>query len=266
MSKKQSIRIEYLLIILAVALIAYGLWGILYKPSITPQPITVNSSSLTAAIVDGLSNDIPNPQLIRKLENMLRESGYQVDVYNADDITVDMMGRILCSDYDIVIMRIHGGRTFSTEGKDLGLVSFFTSEPYTPDKYQELQARGLVGKGKPVYNPENEVFVVTPLFVDSLECGSAPKLLIVASCYSMYGTSMAEAVIDHGVEAYIGWNGLVDAASNDKALEIVVQDLLNGGTISEAVLSTYNLTTQSKLLYYPLEAGSMTLQGIVGGQ
>ncbi len=261
----RSNRLDILLVLVAAALIVYGLSGLLIKPEIEPQPIA-EAEGLTAAIVDGLGEDYPNGTIIRVLRSMLESAGYKVTVYNADTVTVDFMGSILCTDYDVVIMRIHGGKLRDEAGRELGMVAFFTNEPYEQGKYRDLQAQGLVGVGRPALNPEREVFVVTPIYVDSLQCNQSPEIVIVASCYSMDGTTMAEALLRHGVKAYIGWEGLVYANANDAALEILVKKLVEGASISEAVLSTYNIDSGgSKLLYYPTQAGQLTLGDITSG-
>lgn len=258
-------RLDVALVIVALILITYGLAGILIKPQVRPQPLEPVGTGPMVAIVDGLSVDYPNETLIKALRVTLEEAGYSVDVYNASEVTVDFMGSILCSNYDVLIMRIHGGKLRDESGRELGMVAFFTSEPYERGKYRDLQARGLVGVGRPALNPEKEVFVVTPLFVDSLQCSGAPKLVIVASCYSMDGASMAEALARLGVKAYIGWDGLVYANVNDIALELLLGKLINGSTVSEAVLSTYGIDSGgARLLYYPTRAGSLTLEEIVG--
>ncbi|MEB3860712.1 MAG: hypothetical protein GSR84_00650 [Desulfurococcales archaeon] len=257
-------RIDLILVIAAAILIIYGASGLLIKPKIEPQPIA-EGQGLTAAIVDGLGEDYPNGTVIRVLKKTLEDAGYKVTVYNASSVTVDFIGSILCTDYDIVIMRIHGGKLRDEAGRELGMVAFFTNEPYNKDKYRELQAQGLVGLGRPALNPEKEVFVVTPLYVDSLQCSQAPKIIVVASCYSMDGTSMAQALERHGVRAYIGWDGLVYANANDAALEALVKKLAEGASISEAVLSTYNIDSGgSRLLYYPTQAGQLTLGDVAG--
>ena len=261
-SRVRDRMVNYALITIAVLLIIYGLYGIV-GVKINVEPVTAVSD---VAIIDGLSQDYPNSTLIETLVGLFESKGYTVTVYNSSSLTVDLLGKILCSNYSIVIMRIHGGRVFDERGKDTGLVALFTSEPYNETGYRNLQARGLVGRGRPALNPENEVFVVTPLYIKSLECSATPKIVIVASCYSMNGTSMAGALVSKGVKVYIGWDGLVQADVNDYALERVVRELLNGSTISEAVGSTYNIAQASKLLYYPIAAGTYTLQNLLGGR
>ncbi|MEB3780659.1 MAG: hypothetical protein GSR85_10620 [Desulfurococcales archaeon] len=261
-SKVRSRVVNYALIIIAVLLILYGLYGVI-GVRINVEPVTAMSD---VAIIDGLSQDYPNSTLIETLVGLFESKGYTVTVYNSSSLTVDLLGKVLCSNYSIVVMRIHGGRVFDERGKDTGLVALFTSEPYNETGYKNLQARGLVGRGRPALNPEKEVFVVTPLYVKSLECSTTPKIVIVASCYSMNSTSMAEALTSKGVKVYIGWDDLVQADINDYALERVVRELLNGSTISKAVGSTYNLTQLSKMLYYPIAAGSYTLQELLGGK
>ena len=244
-------------------MILYGLSGILIRPKLTP-PI-VNVKPHTVAIVDGLGGDYPNETLINSLVKLFESKGYHVVLYNSTEVTVNFMGSVLCSNYDIVIFRIHGGKVYDQNGRESGFIAFFTNEPYSPDKYMDLQVQGLVGRGIPALNPEKRVFVVTPLYVSSLSCNTHPKIIIVASCYSMYGTSMAEALVKKGVKVYIGWDGLVYASVNDAVLYKLVEGLLNGDSVSESVLKTYNNAWgDSRLLYYPSKAGSLTLSAIEG--
>ena len=80
------------------------------------------------------------------------------------------------------------------------------------------------------------------------------------------GTQMAEAFIEKGVKAYIGWDGPIVGYRNDPAIASLLHHLITEGqTVERAVAETMkdfppDRIDNSTLLYYPLDAGDHTIQ------
>lgn len=60
-----------------------------------------------ALVADALSVDFPNPGLDRFLVETLEQAGYRVDYVNGTGVDLELYRRL--TDYDVVILRVHGG-------------------------------------------------------------------------------------------------------------------------------------------------------------
>ena len=109
-------------------------------------------------------------------------------------------------------------------------------------------------------------FDITPTFVEnSMEGRLNDTTIIAMGCEGLNYTSMAEAFIQKGAKAYIGWNGSVSVNHTDDATISLLRHLITENqTIKEAVKETMNdvgpdPTYKSILIFYPDKAGTSFL-------
>ena len=213
-----------------------------------------------AVIVDGLSKEFPNEELIAKVKSYLESSGFEVEVIPADNVTVETYRKVLEGGYRVLIFRIHGG--YCSEGKEV-YVGLFANEAFNESGYVSERYLGLVGSGIPFANPEKVVFVISSRFVELYGSGLKGSLVMVFSCFSLYGESMAKAFIDRGSAAYVGWGGGVDPVTNDYALErLTYYFFVEGLTLSQSISHTMidvmgKYRVRHILALYPEEASTL---------
>jgi len=192
----------------------------------------------TVAIVDQLGLSQPNDAFIRECTMLLNNSGFAVDYYDGESVTVGFYKDLPEKDYKIILLRVHSA-SFNPEQEVFDL---FTSERYRNNKYISDQMNDRIRpvafepyeQGDPVY------FGVTAKFIRSSTKGSFDKSIIVMmGCEGMKYSDMPEAFIKKGAEIYIGWDDLVSAQHTDEVtLELLRQFLMEGQTIEDAVAET----------------------------
>jgi hypothetical protein len=222
------------------------------------------------AIVDHLSISQPNQTFSQAIEAIINETSLQVDYYPGEQVTVDLYRNLPMHNYKIIILRVHSTGTISVKNQpqlQANLVIFFTSEEYSTTKYipEQLNVQ-LAQANYPNAQPPG-YFGVTPLFIESSLAGRFNNTIIITmGCEGLKYSTMAQAFIERGAKAYIGWNGSVMASHTDEAITHLLRNLVIGKQdIQEAVTNTMkevgpDPTYQSVLLFYPVEAGSHTVQ------
>jgi hypothetical protein len=94
------------------------------------------NGSLKAALIDGLYTTHPNDEFTRSLTETLREAGFEVDIFQGAEVTVDFL-KTWSNGYKIVILRMH-----SVLHDDQ--LYLFTAEPYSVGKYTQEQQFQIV--------------------------------------------------------------------------------------------------------------------------
>jgi hypothetical protein len=233
------------------------------EPTLQFKPENQNPL-LKAAVVDQLSLTFPNKIFMEEAANILVDANYTVDYFSGEKVTVEFYRNLPTHGYKLIILRVH-----STTG-GYPFVSLFTSEPYSSSKYVYEQ---LTDKLSPVAYSHEEAskgigyFGVNPPFVASSMKGTFQNtIIIMMGCEGLNNTKMAQAFIEKGAEAYIGWNKGVSASHTDTATISLLQHLITEKqTIKQAIDSTMkeagtDPTYNSQLTYYPLEAGKKTIE------
>ena len=79
-----------------------------------------------------------------------------------------------------------------------------------------------------------------PNFIKSSMKGNFPgTTIIIMGCDGLRSDSIAEAFVERGAKAVVGWDGLVSSAHTDAATERLLQHLLADGLpLQEAVAQT----------------------------
>jgi hypothetical protein len=161
--------------------------------------------------------------------------------------------------FNIVVIRSHTAMESST-----GTLAIFTSEQwdyekasttYLADALNDRIARVRVTLNSTAY------FGVTPNFIKAMNGNFQDAIIVMMGCESLANSNMAEAFIEKGAKAYIGWTGLVSADHTDAATQQLLKHLITEKkTIATAVteISTEvgnDPTYGSTMSYYPPQAG-----------
>jgi hypothetical protein len=254
------------LILIVVLFSAYFGHSLLSQPQ--NQTISQESSQPKAAIVDQLSLTFPNQTFIEEATNILKRAGYMVDYYPGEEVTVEFYKNLPTHGYKIIILRVHSSAA-ELQGKEFveTPVGIFTAEQYSQSRYvyeqltDQLLAASYSMPLPPYY------FAIVPKFVTQSMKGTFKNtIVIMMGCEGLNNTKMAEAFIDKGAKAYIGWKGSVSASHTDTATISLLQHLITEKqTIKQAIDNTMkevgtDPTYNSQLAYYPLEAGEKTIE------
>ncbi|MCS7145286.1 MAG: hypothetical protein RMJ28_06700 [Nitrososphaerota archaeon] len=189
-----------------------------------------------AAIVDGLSEDLPNPELIRDMAERLESAGYVVEIFNGSGVSVDFFRRLPSMDFSLIIMRLHGGRLRQPIGLLIGSGLF--AEPFNENKYLEEYLSGYLLRGVP-YVGDKDYFVITPHFVsDKLEGRFRGSAIVVLSCYSAVDEVLASAFLSRGASAFVGVDNVATDIYLDRVGLELVRNIAGGMSLREAYSKT----------------------------
>ncbi len=221
---------------------------------------------LKAIIVDQLGMEFPNSNFSETgvVASMLKDSGFQVSYRRSETVNVAFYMELAQREYGIIILRSH-----SATREDKTLVDFFTSEEFNQAKYTREQEKGWLTMGYYQWKPEKQYFAVTPELVENLK-GSFPKSVVIAmGCNSLNSTctEMAEAFINKGAKAYIGWTGLVQPSHTDnETIKLLEMLLIEEKKLSEAINAIdADPIYGSKMEYCPSKAGNLTISSLTSG-
>ena len=98
--KIQDVIFFSLAVVFSASIIFAGFSHVFNPPRPPPEP-----PSLFAAIIDPLSVNQPNQTFIDEAETLLENSGYTVDVYSWEIVTVNFYQILPSLGYDLIIVR-----------------------------------------------------------------------------------------------------------------------------------------------------------------
>lgn len=234
---------------------------------------------LRAAIIDQLGLNEPNPEFVQTATSTLEQAGYTVDYYPPEQVTVDFYRQLPKQKYILIVFRVHIARfdaqnlTMEDPVRRQAILDafaegafLFTSEQYDNTKYPEdreklrlFQVRNLAGSGDTRY------FGITPRFIESMRGSFEKTVIVLMGCDGLLFDGTAQAFIDKGVGAVVGWDGLVSAAHTDKATQSLLQKLVpEGMPLGEAIKRTMaevgaEPAYGNSLKVYPQDAEDRTL-------
>jgi hypothetical protein len=248
-------------------LIALGIAAVVVFVRLYPmgRPSPNNGGELKAAIVDQLSSVSENEIFVANVTEELENYGFEVDLYQGDEITVDLYRQLPTHGYKLIIFRAHSGLLAEDEEVMVKTV-LFTNENYSQSKYlaEQLNDRLLmarVGEGYPM------VFGIPPEFIrESMEGQFDDAVVIMMGCSGLFLRDLAPAFIDKGASVYVAWNGSVELYYVDEATPYLMRQLCSGNlTIEEAVDSTMDgigpdPEHRAGLKYYPSASGDKKVE------
>jgi hypothetical protein len=255
-------------ILLIVVFSSYFTYNFLNQPQ--NQTTNPASSQLKAAIVDQLSLTFPNQTFIETATNILKQAGYTVDYYAGEEVTVEFYRNLPTHGYGLIILRVHSSAA-ELQGEEFveTPVGIFTSESYSQTKYVYEQLTDQLLMASYAMPQPPYYFGIVPKFVTSNMKGTFQNtIIIMMGCEGLNNTKMAEAFIQKGAKAYIGWKGAVSASHTDTATTRLLQHLITEKqTTNQAIENTMkevgpDPTYKSVLLYYPSKVGEQTIENI----
>jgi uncharacterized membrane protein len=181
-----------------------------------------------AAIVDQLSLTEPNPAFAEETTAVLRDAGYDVDYYPGEKVTVDFYRNLPSHGYDLIVLRNHSARRPDS--------ALFTSEVYDPGKYVDEQndlrlVKVSYPSGGDIYFGVRSDFITT-----SMKGRFDGTTIVLMGCNGLTTSRTAEAFVEKGAKAVVGWSELVSADHTDEATEHLLQHLVaDGEDADEAV-------------------------------
>lgn len=196
-------------------------------------------SPLTAAIIDQLDATQPNPAFAEAATETLEATGYTVDYYPGEEVTVDFYRNLPQHNYDLILFRVHSTAVISRGEEAVSSVSLFTNEPYSESKYYDEQVAGNVGFAS-YYDDGPQVFGITAGFIESSMNGRFDKtVIIMMGCDGLKNDRAAQAFLNRGASSFISWSDFVLADHTDTATQRLLQHLLvEELPLSEAVART----------------------------
>lgn len=231
-------------------------------------PISNQDGTLKAAIVDQLYNLEPNPLFISTVTKQLEDFGFQVDLYQGDEVTVDFYKKLPSYGYKLIILRVHGGLLQNENG--IGdKIWLFTSQPYSRMSYFIAQLRDQV-RAAGISSTTTPLFAISAKFVTDCFKGDFDNAVIInMACAAFYSDDMAKAFTEKGASAYLAWDVSVGLRYVDEATMTLVQKLFADElTIGDAVAVTMqengpDPNNNAFLNYYPEENADKTLRELL---
>ena len=169
-----------------------------------------------------------------------------------------------------MILRVHSSASGlgGTQRVEVPVV-LFTSELYIYTNYVYEQLADQVFRVSYSVLEPPYYFAIAPSFVTSSMTGKFQNtLVIMMGCQGLTNTKMAEAFIQKGAKAYIGWKGAVSASHTDTATTRLLQHLITEKqTTNQAIDNTMKEVGPDPsyinvLLYYPSKVGEQTIENI----
>lgn len=216
-----------------------------------------------AAIVDQTATSYPNPEFINKAITYLTDAGFDVEVYEGKDVTVELYRALPTRGYGLIILRTHSINFTEPHGP----VFLFTGEPYEKRRYVYEQLTDRIKASKPLCGNRSVFFAIGPGFVrQSMRGRFDGTLIIIGGCRSLFSSDLAEAFVERGASAVIGWDEWVDVSHNDKAIGSLLHALTAERlTIDQAVEKTMSEIGpdpkyESVLTYFLQERGDYAIK------
>jgi hypothetical protein len=236
------------------------------EPTLQFKPENPNPK-LKAAIVDQLSLTAPNETFTQTAVAILTQANYTVDYFSGQRVTVDFYRNLPTCGYTLIVLRAHSALERNKEGVERGRVDLFTCESYSPSRYVQEQLASRVACVMFLRGGSQYFGVSSPFIQECMNGKFANTIMIMMGCNGLTYTSVAQAFVEKGAKACVGWDDSVSSSRTDQATTQLLKHMVTEGqTISQAVENTagevgpdeaYN----SILKYYPLASGNYAIQG-----
>ncbi|MFC1904241.1 hypothetical protein ACFLXT_00530 [Chloroflexota bacterium] len=219
----------------------------------------------TAAIVDQLYSLQPNPLFINRTTESLQTNGFQVDLYQGEQVTVDFYRKLPTYGYKLIIFRSHSGLLVK-EGEMAEGTWLFTDEPHSRTKYVNERLAGSIVKARTAENKPWLFAIGSEFVARSMEGQFDNTVIIMMRCYCLYLDDLAQAFSKKGAAVYIGWDGNVGLEYVDQAaIELIENLLTHDMTIDNVVNKTISEIGadpdwDTRPGYFPAESGNKTVK------
>ena len=232
-------------------LIALGIAGIVAFVRIGPtgHAWPDHAGNATAVIIDQLSSFQENDEFIGNVTRELEDFGFEVDLYQGSNITVEFYRQLPTYGYKLIIFRAHSG-ILEQDGEVMLRTVLFTNEDYTESRYAleqvyEQLVMGGACQGCPM------MFGITSKFVraegvfgqgSDMEGRFDDTVVIMMGCSGIALPDLAQAFIDKGASIYLAWDRSVELYYVDSAIPYLMNQLCSEQvTIRQAVDNTMDV-------------------------
>lgn len=214
-----------------------------------------------AVIADQLNLTAPDQRFVDKATSMLEAAGYRVEYVPYEDVDVDFYRNLPSHHYEVILLRTHAGLRPVQDGAGTVDAHLFTSEPYSKTKYVDEQVAGTLKAAG--YNKASvargELFFAIPVaFVrDSMKGNFGGAAVVLMGCDVFRSENLAEAFVERGAGAVVGWDELVTAEHTDAATLAFLRRYLYGNMSMQdaATVAAEDVgpdpSTGAQLLSYP---------------
>jgi hypothetical protein len=211
----------------------------------TPSPAPTPTQP-RAAIIDQTGLSFPTPDFLAEAEAYLEGAGYAVDRYPPEVLTVDFFRTLPAKGYDLVLFQTHATSEVMLEGEEQRAADaapgpfLFTTEEYEQQRYLRLQLEDQVRASRLFYEDSPLLFALGPKFVQRSMRGYFPSsVIIIGGCQSLAVPDLAQAFLERGASAVIGWDEMVNLSHNNKAVLALLEALtVRGLSPQQAVQQT----------------------------
>jgi hypothetical protein len=167
---------------------------------VNPEPLSPIHLEPSAAIVDQLSLTIPNSTFVQEVTQILNASGYIVDYYPGEKVTVDFYKRLPSMGYDVLILRTHSSAEHANPLNED--VVIFTGEEYSYPRHVEDQYKGRLSRVG--YNPEQykedgkSWYAIRPSLIKAARGDFEGAIVFMMGCQGMANPTMSTAFLEKG--------------------------------------------------------------------
>ena len=222
----------------------------------------------TAVIIDQLNKSESASSFSTQLIPVLEDYGFDVDLYGGSEVTVDLYLYLFNRGYKLIILRSHSGLLSKDEQLTSG-TWLFTNEPHHQLKYIDKRLQERIVKARTA-DDQPWVFAVGADFIaQSVDRMFDNSVVIAMGCYSLYHADLAEAFLERGARAYIGWDGNVSQDYTDRATaklldclcrqKLTIRDSIETVMLEIGPEEPYN----SQLSLYPGAVKDLTLRDLI---
>jgi hypothetical protein len=210
--------------ILALLILGVFVWVSHSDPGGSSTPS--GARPVKATIIDQLSATYPDPYFVETATRELSSAGYAVDYYPPSDVSIELLRDLPLKGYHIVMIRAH-----SALG---GGAAIATSQPYGEYSYLYEQLTDQIVPLR--VNNDTAYFAVTPQFIlDHMRGSFQGSIIIVMGCAGLVNPALADAFLERGAAAFVGWTSWVTEVRTDTSTLALVEALVQGRTVQEAV-------------------------------
>ncbi|MFC1929530.1 hypothetical protein ACFLW6_01500 [Chloroflexota bacterium] len=256
------------LLCVAATLVTIAIAALACAPSPEGTDSSIALAEPRAAIIDQLYSLQPNDLFISDVIQQLEACGFSVDLYQGDEVTVDLYRQLAGYGYSLIIFRAHSG-LLGSEGEMIKRTCLFTNEPYSETKHVTEQLTDQLAMAR-IDEHHPWVFGIGDEFVTrSMERQFDSTVIIMMGCATLYLDDLAEAFIQKGASAYLGWDAAVSLGYVDQATPILIGNLCaEQMTIKKAVDETMTAVGSDPdygayLKCYPGESGNWTIRALI---
>jgi len=257
-------------LLIALVVLILALLGLTLS---TGCPAPSPDSGARAAIVDQLAILQPNQAFLDQATAELESYGFEVDVYQGEEVSVKFYRELPKYGYKLIIFRAHAGLLKAEENSEVVGVKkatyLFTAEEYKQTKYVREQLDDQILPAEMVEDFPLVFAVNSKFVIESMEGRFQDTVIIMMGCSCAYLEDVAAAFVLKGASTYLGWDATVGLGYVDQATADLITNLCDKRmTIERAVAETMaeigpDPDWGAGMKFYPAESGSQTLAELI---